>query len=39
VTDRQQLWQLVEHAVRTAILRQSGDEATQSVLAPPAPSP
>jgi nanoRNase/pAp phosphatase (c-di-AMP/oligoRNAs hydrolase) len=39
VTDRQQLWQLVEHAVRTAILRQSGDEATQSVLVPPAPSP
>jgi nanoRNase/pAp phosphatase (c-di-AMP/oligoRNAs hydrolase) len=36
VTDRQQLWQLVEHAVRTAILRQSGEEATQSVLVPPA---
>jgi len=39
VTDRQQLWQLVEHAVRTAILRQSGDETTQSVLVPPAASP
>jgi nanoRNase/pAp phosphatase (c-di-AMP/oligoRNAs hydrolase) len=39
VTDRQQLWQLVEHAVRTAILRQSGEDATQSVLAPPAAAP
>jgi nanoRNase/pAp phosphatase (c-di-AMP/oligoRNAs hydrolase) len=39
VTDRQQLWQLVEHAVRTAILRQSGEEATQSVLVPPATAP
>jgi nanoRNase/pAp phosphatase (c-di-AMP/oligoRNAs hydrolase) len=36
VTDRQQLWQLVEHAVRTAILRQSGEDATQGVLVPPA---
>jgi nanoRNase/pAp phosphatase (c-di-AMP/oligoRNAs hydrolase) len=36
---RQQLWQLVEHAVRTAILRQSGEEATQSVLVPPATAP
>jgi nanoRNase/pAp phosphatase (c-di-AMP/oligoRNAs hydrolase) len=39
VTDRQQLWQLVEHAVRTAILRQSGEDATQSVLVPPAAAP
>jgi nanoRNase/pAp phosphatase (c-di-AMP/oligoRNAs hydrolase) len=26
VTDRAQLWQLCEHAVRTALLRQSGEE-------------
>jgi nanoRNase/pAp phosphatase (c-di-AMP/oligoRNAs hydrolase) len=35
VTDRQQLWQLVEHAVRTALLRQSGEEPTPGVLVPP----
>jgi nanoRNase/pAp phosphatase (c-di-AMP/oligoRNAs hydrolase) len=34
VTDRQQLWQLVEHAVRTALLRQSGEEPTPGVLVP-----
>jgi nanoRNase/pAp phosphatase (c-di-AMP/oligoRNAs hydrolase) len=39
VTDRQQLWQLVEHAVRTAILRQSGEDATQSVLVPTPAAP
>jgi len=39
VTDRQQLWQLVEHAVRTALLRQSGEEPTPGVIVPPvAPS-
>ncbi|HEY8039945.1 MAG TPA: hypothetical protein VIF15_09140, partial [Polyangiaceae bacterium] len=38
VTDRQQLWQLVEHAVRTALLRQSGEEHTPGVIVPP-PSP
>jgi nanoRNase/pAp phosphatase (c-di-AMP/oligoRNAs hydrolase) len=36
VTDRQQLWQLVEHAVRTALLRQSGEEHTPGVIVPPA---
>jgi nanoRNase/pAp phosphatase (c-di-AMP/oligoRNAs hydrolase) len=36
VTDRQQLWQLVEHAVRTALLRQSGEEPTPGVIVPPA---
>ena len=35
VTDRQQLWQLVEHAVRTALLRQSGEDPTPGVLVPP----
>ncbi len=35
VTDRQQLWQLCEHAVRTALLRQSGEEPA-SVLVPTA---
>lgn len=35
VTDRGQLWQLVEHAVRTALLRQSGEEPTPGVLVPP----
>jgi nanoRNase/pAp phosphatase (c-di-AMP/oligoRNAs hydrolase) len=35
VTDRQQLWQLVEHAVRTALLRQSGEEPTPGVIVPP----
>lgn len=35
VTDRQQLWQLCEHAVRTALLRQSGEEPTPGVLVPP----
>jgi nanoRNase/pAp phosphatase (c-di-AMP/oligoRNAs hydrolase) len=34
VTDRGQLWQLVEHAVRTALLRQSGEEPTPGVLVP-----
>jgi nanoRNase/pAp phosphatase (c-di-AMP/oligoRNAs hydrolase) len=38
VTDRQQLWQLVEHAVRTALLRQSGEEPTPGVIVPP-PAP
>lgn len=39
VTDRAQLWQLVEHAVRTALLRQSGEEPTPGVIVPPvAPS-
>jgi nanoRNase/pAp phosphatase (c-di-AMP/oligoRNAs hydrolase) len=38
VTDRGQLWQLVEHAVRTALLRQSGEEPTPGVLGP-APAP
>ncbi len=36
VTDRQQLWQLVEHAVRTALIRQSGEEPTPGVMVPPA---
>jgi|CZKU01.1.fsa_nt_gi nanoRNase/pAp phosphatase (c-di-AMP/oligoRNAs hydrolase) len=36
VTDRGQLWQLVEHAVRTALLRQSGEDPTPGVLVPPA---
>jgi nanoRNase/pAp phosphatase (c-di-AMP/oligoRNAs hydrolase) len=36
VTDRGQLWQLVEHAVRTALLRQSGEEHTPQVGVPPA---
>jgi nanoRNase/pAp phosphatase (c-di-AMP/oligoRNAs hydrolase) len=35
VTDRQQLWQLCEHAVRTALLRQSGEEPTPGVIVPP----
>ena len=35
VTDRQQLWQLVEHAVRTALLRQSGEEPPPGVMVPP----
>jgi nanoRNase/pAp phosphatase (c-di-AMP/oligoRNAs hydrolase) len=35
VTDRQQLWQLVEHAVRTALLRQSGEEPTPGLVLPP----
>jgi nanoRNase/pAp phosphatase (c-di-AMP/oligoRNAs hydrolase) len=35
VTDRQQLWQLVEHAVRTALLRQSGEEPTPGIVMPP----
>ncbi len=35
VTDRQQLWQLVEHAVRTALLRQSGEEPTPGLVMPP----
>jgi nanoRNase/pAp phosphatase (c-di-AMP/oligoRNAs hydrolase) len=34
VTDRGQLWQLVEHAVRTALLRQSGEEPTPGVMVP-----
>ncbi|MGO9835812.1 MAG: DHH family phosphoesterase [Polyangiaceae bacterium] len=38
VTDRQQLWQLVEHAVRTALLRQSGEEPTPGVMAPVVPT-
>jgi nanoRNase/pAp phosphatase (c-di-AMP/oligoRNAs hydrolase) len=39
VTDRQQLWQLVEHAVRTALLRQSGEDASPSVLVPQTAGP
>jgi nanoRNase/pAp phosphatase (c-di-AMP/oligoRNAs hydrolase) len=35
MTDRAQLWQLVEHAVRTALLRQSGEEPTPGVIVPP----
>ena len=35
VTDRPQLWQLCEHAVRTALLRQSGEEPTPGVIVPP----
>jgi nanoRNase/pAp phosphatase (c-di-AMP/oligoRNAs hydrolase) len=35
VTDRHQLWQLVEHAVRTVLMRQSGEEPTPGVLVPP----
>jgi nanoRNase/pAp phosphatase (c-di-AMP/oligoRNAs hydrolase) len=35
VTDRHQLWQLVEHAVRTALLRQSGEEPTPGLIVPP----
>jgi nanoRNase/pAp phosphatase (c-di-AMP/oligoRNAs hydrolase) len=35
VTDRAQLWQLVEHAVRTALIRQSGEEPTPGVIVPP----
>ncbi|MDP9150782.1 MAG: DHH family phosphoesterase [Myxococcota bacterium] len=38
VTDRGQLWQLVEHAVRTALLRQSGEEPTPGVIVAPAAS-
>jgi len=35
VTDRPQLWQLCEHAVRTALLRQSGEEPTPGIMVPP----
>jgi nanoRNase/pAp phosphatase (c-di-AMP/oligoRNAs hydrolase) len=35
VTDRTQLWQLCEHAVRTALLRQSGEEPTPGIMVPP----
>jgi len=35
VTDRAQLWQLVEHAVRTALNRQSGEDPTPGVIVPP----
>lgn len=34
VTDRAQLWQLVEHAARTSLLRQIGDEPTPGVIVP-----
>jgi nanoRNase/pAp phosphatase (c-di-AMP/oligoRNAs hydrolase) len=34
VTDRAQLWQLVEHAVRTALLRHIGDEGSPGVIVP-----
>jgi nanoRNase/pAp phosphatase (c-di-AMP/oligoRNAs hydrolase) len=34
VTDRPQLWQLCEHAVRTALMRQSGEDATPGVIVP-----
>ncbi len=33
-TDRAQLWQLVEHAARTALLRQLGDDPSAAVKAP-----
>ena len=33
-TDRAQLWTLVEHAARTALLKQLGDEPTSNVLVP-----
>lgn len=39
VTDRGQLWQLVEHAVRTALLRQSGEEPAPGVLGPAVATP
>ena len=35
VTDRSQLWQLVEHAARSALLRQIGDEPTPGVIVQP----
>jgi nanoRNase/pAp phosphatase (c-di-AMP/oligoRNAs hydrolase) len=38
VTDRAQLWQLVEHAARTALLRQIGDEPTPGVIVQPTSS-
>jgi nanoRNase/pAp phosphatase (c-di-AMP/oligoRNAs hydrolase) len=38
-TDRAQLWTLVEHAARTALLKQLGDEPTTNVLVPAMPSP
>ncbi len=34
VTDRGQLWQLVEHAARSALLRQIGDEVTPGAIVP-----
>lgn len=34
VTDRGQLWQLVEHAARSALLRQIGDEVTPGTIVP-----
>ena len=38
-TDRAQLWTLVEHAARTALLKQLGDEPTSNVLVPAIPPP
>jgi nanoRNase/pAp phosphatase (c-di-AMP/oligoRNAs hydrolase) len=38
-TDRAQLWTLVEHAARTALLKQLGDEPTSNVLVPVIPPP
>jgi nanoRNase/pAp phosphatase (c-di-AMP/oligoRNAs hydrolase) len=38
VTDRAQLWQLVEHAARSALLRQIGDEPTPGVIVQPSSS-
>lgn len=35
-TDRAQLWQLVEHAVRTALLRQAGEEPPPVLVSTPA---
>lgn len=35
-TDRAQLWSLVEHAARQALLRQLGEEPSPPVIAPPA---
>lgn len=34
-TDRAQLWSLVEHAARQALLRQLGEEVSPAVIAPP----
>jgi nanoRNase/pAp phosphatase (c-di-AMP/oligoRNAs hydrolase) len=38
-TDRTQLWTLVEHAMRTALLRQLGDEGPTTAIVQPPPAP
>jgi nanoRNase/pAp phosphatase (c-di-AMP/oligoRNAs hydrolase) len=38
-TDRAQLWQLVEHAMRNALLKQLGDEPASPPMPPVAPAP